>query len=60
MKARRLVRSGLPRSDARWYFRVMAVMVEKISAITFRTVHMKASVHFYRDVVAFDYRVSGE
>ena len=54
-----LVRSGLPRSDARWYFRVMAVMVEKISAITFRTANMKASVQFYRDVVAFDYRLSG-
>src|SRR2546422_7566425 len=42
-----LVRSGLPRSDARWYFRVMAVMVEKISAITFRTANMKASLRFH-------------
>ena len=36
------------------FFRVMAVMVEKISAITFRVANMKASVQFYRDVLGME------
>jgi len=55
-----LVRSRLPRWDARWYFRVMAVMVETISAITFRTANMKASVRFYRDVLGMELFYGGE
>src|SRR5439155_23647881 len=56
----RLVSFSLPRSDARWYFRVMAVMVEKISAITFRTANMKGSVQFYRDVLGMELLYGGE
>jgi catechol 2,3-dioxygenase-like lactoylglutathione lyase family enzyme len=51
---------GLPRWDARWYFRVMAAMVEKISAITFRTANMQASVQFYRDVLGMELLYGGE
>jgi catechol 2,3-dioxygenase-like lactoylglutathione lyase family enzyme len=50
----------LPRWDARWYFRVMAAMVEKISAITFRTANMKASVQFYRDILGMELLHGGE
>jgi catechol 2,3-dioxygenase-like lactoylglutathione lyase family enzyme len=51
---------GLPRWDARWYFRAMAAMVEKISAITFRTANMKASVQFYSDVLGMELLYGGE
>ncbi len=32
----------------------MAIMVEKISAVTFRVSNMKASVQFYRDVLGME------
>ena len=35
-------------------------MVEKISAITFRTANMKASVQFYRDVLGMELLYGGE
>ena len=38
----------------------MAVMVETISAITFRTANMKASVRFYRDVLGMELFYGGE
>jgi catechol 2,3-dioxygenase-like lactoylglutathione lyase family enzyme len=38
----------------------MAVMVEKISAITFRTANMQASVQFYRDVLGMELLHGGE
>ncbi len=38
----------------------MAVMVEKISAITFRTANMKGSVQFYRDVLGMELLYGGE
>jgi Glyoxalase/Bleomycin resistance protein/Dioxygenase superfamily len=42
------------------FFRGMSVMVEKISAITFRTANMKASVQFYRDVLGMELVYGGE
>ncbi len=38
----------------------MAAMVEKISAITFRTANMQASVQFYRDVLGMELLYGGE
>ena len=38
----------------------MAVMVEKISAITFRTANMKSSVQFYKDVLGMELLYGGE
>src|SRR6266496_4852669 len=38
----------------------MAIMVEKISAVTFRVSNMKASVQFYRDVLGMEVRYGGE
>src|SRR6266571_6616745 len=38
----------------------MAVMVETIAAITFRTANMKASVQFYRDVLGMELLYGGE
>ena len=38
----------------------MAVLVEKISAITFRTANMKASVQLYRDVRGMELLYGGE
>ena len=38
----------------------MAMTVEKISAITFRTANMKASVQFYRDVLGMELLYGGE
>ena len=52
--------SGLPSPGWGWYFRLMSVMVEKISAIAFRTANMKASVQFYRDVLGMELLYGGE
>ena len=38
----------------------MAIMVEKISAVTFRVSNMKASVQFYRDVLGMEVLYGGE
>ena len=38
----------------------MAIMVEKISAVTFRVSNMKASVQFYRDVLGMELLYGGE
>ena len=38
----------------------MAVRVEKISAVTFRVLNMKASVQFYRDVLGMEVVFGGE
>jgi len=38
----------------------MAVRVEKISAVTFRVLNMKASVQFYRDVLGMELLYGGE
>jgi len=38
----------------------MAIMVEKISAVTFRVSSMKASVQFYRDVLGMELLYGGE
>ena len=38
----------------------MAIMVEKISAVTFRVSNMKASVQFYRDVFGMEVLYGGE
>src|SRR5437899_5955918 len=38
----------------------MAIMVEKISAVTFRVANMKASVQFYRDVLGMEVLYGGE
>jgi catechol-2,3-dioxygenase len=38
----------------------MAIMVGKISAVTFRVSNMKASVQFYRDVLGMDLLYGGE
>ena len=37
----------------------MAIMVEKISAVTFRVSNMKASVQFYRDVLGMEVLYGG-
>src|SRR5947209_13251814 len=38
----------------------MAIMVEKISALTFRVSNMKVSVQFYRDVLGMELLYGGE
>ena len=38
----------------------MALAIEKISAITFRVSNMKASVHFYRNVLGMELLYGGE
>src|SRR5438105_6507364 len=38
----------------------MAIMVERISAVTFRVSNMKASVQFYRDVLGMEVLYGGE
>ncbi len=38
----------------------MAIMVEKISAVTFRVSNMKVSVQFYRDVLGMKVLYGGE
>ncbi len=38
----------------------MAMRVEKISAVTFRVLNMKASVQFYRDVLGMELLYGGE
>jgi len=38
----------------------MAMMVEKISAVTLRVANMKASVQFYRDVLGMELLYGGE
>ena len=38
----------------------MAVMVEKISAITLRTANMQASILFYRDILGMELLYGGE
>ena len=38
----------------------MAPMIEKISAVTFRVVNMKASVQFYRNVLGMELLYGGE
>src|SRR5207244_2908223 len=38
----------------------MAIMVEKISAVTFRVSNMKASVQFYREVLGMELLYGGE
>jgi catechol 2,3-dioxygenase-like lactoylglutathione lyase family enzyme len=38
----------------------MALMVEKISAVTFRVSNMKVSVQFYRDVLGMELLYGGE
>jgi catechol-2,3-dioxygenase len=38
----------------------MAPPIEKISAITFRVLNMKASVHFYRNVLGMELLYGGE
>jgi catechol 2,3-dioxygenase-like lactoylglutathione lyase family enzyme len=38
----------------------MALRVEKISAVTFRVLNMKASVRFYRDVLGMEVVYGGE
>ena len=38
----------------------MALRVEKISAVTFRVSDMRASVHFYRDVLGMEVLYGGE
>ena len=38
----------------------MAIMVEKISAVTFRVSNMKVSVQFYRDVLGMQVLYGGE
>jgi catechol 2,3-dioxygenase-like lactoylglutathione lyase family enzyme len=37
----------------------MAPTIEKISAITFRVLNMKASVQFYRNVLGMDLSTAG-
>src|SRR5947209_2319476 len=39
---------------------IMAIMVEKISALTFRVSNMKVSVQFYRDVLGMELLYGGE
>ncbi len=38
----------------------MTMMVEKISAVTFRAANMRASVQFYRDVLGMELLYGGE
>ena len=38
----------------------MTMMVEKISAVTFRVLNMKASVRFYKDVLGMEIIYGGE
>ena len=38
----------------------MTMMVEKISAVTFRVLNMKASVQFYRNVLGMELLYGGE
>src|SRR6266446_3249762 len=38
----------------------MTMMVEKISAVTFRVANMRASVQFYRDVLGMEFLYGGE
>ena len=39
---------------------VMTITVEKISAVTFRVLNMKASVRFYKDVLGMEIIYGGE
>src|SRR5260370_8205673 len=50
----------LPESKFHVHCWRMAPTIEKISAITFRVLNMKASVQFYRDVLGMELLSGGE